>query len=153
MSKGITYKYTYKGRLTDYHEMGMESVAVILEEDRGWHEEPSFNNMTKKYDGPMQKYMSMDWLYWLNQDDPIHIKVWNKEKSVVYSGPLTKKEGVTEALYNFVPNEVDAVEFNKWVRKGYRAVIKTNSPIGDDAKVKEDEGIPVMAGIGGISIK
>ena len=50
----LEYDYTYFGNLEFYFETGMEGMASSVHDDRGWHEAPSWNNETKKEDGPIQ---------------------------------------------------------------------------------------------------
>jgi len=133
------YLYHYIGNLEFYHETGMECLAPILHDNRGITKAPSFNNGTKKWDGPEMEYKSLSWSVWFNGGE--YLKVYNEDNSVLWEGPLTKDRfKMIEKKYNyaFLPKEISFEVWYSWFCKELKAEVFTNKPVTAE-KNKEKE--------------
>lgn len=146
----MEFKYTYSGKLELYFETGMECQACGLHDDRGIHKSPSFNNETKKWDGPEQEYHSIEWLHFFAsaKQNPQHLTVFNKDGMVIFEGMITRdRYKIAERKYawDFLPKEVEEVTWLYWMHHELKAVVKTNHPVwaedfeGQARRKKEQE--------------
>jgi hypothetical protein len=101
---------TYVGNLELYDEQGMESQAPILHDDRGLSKGPSWNDKTKKFDGPDMEYKDISWAIFLMKGAyTYHAKIFKKNGSIKYEGPLTfslEKLKTNNYRISFFPKEL-----------------------------------------------
>lgn len=130
MSK-IKYSHKYSGNLEFYHESGMEQMACILHDDRGIYKSPGFNNDTKKWDGPVEDFKSLEWTVWFKGGE--YIKITHPETNeVVFEGKITKNiDLIRQKNYNFsfLPSEIKYEEWLSWCQHEYKAEVQTNNPV------------------------
>jgi hypothetical protein len=122
--------YRYEGKLELFYEQGMECLMPALHDNRGIRKSPSFNNETKKCDGPEQEFHSIEWL--LDFKGGEYIEVFDTNDIVLYSGSLTKdKKEIIKHSYNysFIPKEIDFLTWHSWCSQNFKAVIFTNKLI------------------------
>jgi len=132
--------YTYKGILELYYETGYEGCyAVILHDDRGNYQSPGFNNATKKWDGPLENFRSLEWSVFMRGGETATI--WSPRGHILYKGPLTKdKSKLIEMNYRiaFAPKELSIKRWMKYLTKEYKAEIVTEEPVlAEDIEYKE----------------
>jgi len=126
----VEYDYTYSGTLEFYFETGMEGLASTLHDDRGWHESPSWNNETKKNDGPLERYKSLEWSIFMRGGE--YLTVFDKDDSVLWEGLLLRDTEATkdkDYRHHFLPQRIPYVDWVKWCQGEYRAEIQTNEPV------------------------
>jgi len=115
----------FSGTLETYFETGMECLGFILHDDRGITNSPSFNNSTKKWDGPIQEFHSIDWTIWLDKKGQ-KIEVYGEDGSIEYTGDLTlNRQALAKFGYrhSFIPNEVDFDTWCKWFARKAKAKV------------------------------
>lgn len=132
-------KYKYTGNLEFYYETGFEHNAIILHDNRGLKKSPGFNNVTKKWDGPIETFKSIEWAVFLRGGE--FITVWNPENKIVYKGFISKdrlKLAEHNYVYGFLPEEIDANDWLLWCQNQYKAEIETNEPVyAEDEEMKK----------------
>jgi len=131
-------KYTYKGNLDLYFETGMEQQVPILCDLRGYYKSPSFNNETKKWDGPQEEFRKITWCVWIRGEE--YLKVFDKDNNLVWEGLITKdREKIKELKYalSFIPKEIELEKWLLWCTTKYLAEVSTNTPV--TAEKKEEE--------------
>jgi len=138
----VEYKYTYSGTLELYYETGMEGQASIVHDDRGCFEAPSWNNETRKEDGPNQIYKSLEWGSFIRGGE--YLKVFGEDKKVIWEGILfrdTEACASRDYSYHFLPMMIPYEDWVKWCHKEYRAEIQTNEPVlaEDERYIKGQE--------------
>ena len=134
----MSFEHTYEGTLEFYFETGMEGHVSTLHDDRGWHESPSWQNKTKKFDGPLEKFKSLEWSTFLKSGE--YLEVFENDK-IIWEGLLISdivKMGEKSYSYHFLPLGIDFDLWVKWCLKEYRAKVYTNTPVlAEDPKHKE----------------
>jgi len=126
----VEHAYTYSGTLEFYFETGMEGLASILHDDRGWREEPSWDNKTQKNDGPLKKCKSLEWCTFMRGGE--YLTVFDEEGSVLWEGLLFRDTEATkdkDYRHHFLPQRIPYEDWAKWCREEYRAEIQTNAPV------------------------
>lgn len=115
----------YVGNFEFYYETGMEQIACIFHDDRGLHQGPIWNKP-----GETMTYRSLSWSVWLSHGlGQYKTRVFDKEDSLVYEGPLTqdkKKIVASKYSYSFLPKEMSKKEWLKICKNEYRAELYTN---------------------------
>ncbi len=135
----VSYKYKYSGTLEFYHETGMECQASIVHDDRGWREEPDFNNSSKKWDGPLKKFKSLEWGVFLKGGE--YLKVF-KDKKIIWEGILIRdilKIKEKAYYYGFIPKGIAFEDWCLWCYNEYQVEVSTNTPVlaEDEKYIKE----------------
>jgi len=137
----VEHEYTYSGTLEFYFETGMEGLASTLHDDRGWHEEHDFNNETKKWDGPLTKFKSLEWSVFLKGGE--YLKVFDKENNIIWEGLLLKdvlKMKEKGYSFHFLPKDISFEDWSVWCRDEYRAEVSTNNPVlAEDKNYSEEK--------------
>jgi len=126
----VEYDYTYTGTLEFFFETGMEGLASILHDDRGWYEKPSWNNETKKEDGPVARYKSLEWSTFIRGGE--YLTVYDKDDKVIWEGLLLRDtEACAKQDYrlHFLPQRISYEDWVEWCQKEYKAEILTNEPV------------------------
>ena len=123
------FAHTYEGTLEFYFETGMEGHASIVHDDRGWHESPDFNNETKKWDGPLTKFKSLEWGVFIRGGEYLEVfkddeKIW---EGLLVNDPLEVSK--RDYAFHFIPLGVEFEKWAEWCQKEYKAVIYTNEPV------------------------
>jgi len=147
----VEYTHTYKGTLEFYFETGMEGMSSNLHDDRGWHESPEFNNDTKKWDGPLTKFKSLEWSVFLRGGE--YLTVFDKEDTIVWEGLLlrdTEACAARDYSLHFLPQRIPYGDWVKWCQEEYKAEVNTNEPVlaeSEDYKdYKEQEDPNILEG-------
>lgn len=126
----VEYDHTYKGTLEFYFETGMEGLSSIVHDDRGWYEAPSFNNDTKKMDGPKERYKSLEWGVFIKGGE--YLTVFDNDDEIIWEGLLLRDTlAVKDKGYrhHFLPQRVSYEDWSEWCNKEYKVEIQTNEPV------------------------
>ena len=104
--------------------------AVILHDDRGNRPGPSFNNETKKYDGPEMVYKSLEWAHFFQPRRAYqHLTVYDGDK-VLFEGELTvARPQRNKYPISFKPDQIDEETWVDWLKREVRAKIVTDRPV------------------------
>lgn len=106
----------YSGTLETYFETGMESIALILHDDRG---------LGEKMPNSEERFHSMGWTFFIQDGDDL--TVYNKDKTHIWSGTIKKDRAAMskDGYYlSIVPIGVSVDEWVSWFSRGYRGVLK-----------------------------
>jgi len=128
--------FRYYGELGTYFETGMEGIAFILHDDRGIKKSPDFNDETKKWDGPLREFHSIEWTHFISGGE--HIRIFEKNGAILYDGPITNdREKVAKARpYRifFAPKEMELGEWARVVNEKLKAEIWVDKPVSAEEK-------------------
>jgi len=127
----VSYDHTYTGTLEFYFETGMEGVSCNVHDDRGWHESPSWNNETKKMDGPNESYKSLEWSVFIRGGE--YLTIFGDKEEIIWEGILFRDTNPSKDKHHyhhhFLPLDISYADWFKWCNKEYRAEIQTNEPV------------------------
>jgi hypothetical protein len=121
------FKNKYYGSLETYFETGFESMAIIVHDYRGLSRGPSFNNESRKWDGPEQNFKTLKWAIFLKGIN--YIRVMRGDGSVEWEGFISdslekrKKDGFRSG---FLPAEVENDVWKRWTSKEVKVELFTN---------------------------
>lgn len=140
--------YTYSGNLELYWEQGFEGHdCVILHDDRGLHTGPTFNNETKKWDGPPMQYKNICWAHFFDVKSNDHLTVYDKYGQVIYEGRVSQAKRSMNYIsdhhsISFIPDQIKKEDWLHWITQEFRAKVVTSKPCIMDEK-KEVKDAPV----------
>lgn len=125
----FSHKFQYCGTLEFYFETGMEGLASIVHDHRGWKEEHSWNNETKENDGPLKEYKSLEWAVFLRGGE--FLRVYKNDillwEGLLFRDALAMKN--KHYSYHFLPLDISFEDWLTWCKEEYFVEVFTNEPV------------------------
>lgn len=115
-------KYKYEGHLQDYYETGMECLGLILQDNRGIHDNPNYDPTATEWPKNMKEFYSLSYSLFFNDGD--EIEVYRADGTVEFRGTLTKDRNAmikNKFQYAFLPKEVDKDTWVSWFMEQRKA--------------------------------
>lgn len=128
----------YVGNFEYYYETGMECNGCIFHDNRGLSKGPSFNNDTKKWDGPEQDFKSLGWAIFFSKRHKYQVKIFKTDGSLFYEGILTQdieKMRKTKYTISFMPKELTETQWFEVCQFEYKGEIITDDIVDAEKKI------------------